>query len=371
MRFFTYFKTSILFLILAGGLLLSLHPSALAVSPRMYISTAEVTIDTIDCAGDPSEGYVNGTTHLRYSFGEPCAITKMTNGDIELQSGYFSQDLVPPSPVSSIWGVPGGLARSITLQWTAPGDNLRDDINLSGTRVQIATTTSRSDADTPSYWLSRRDTPDIWFTTSTIAAQSICTYRITGLIPNTSYFFHIWTLDQAANWSDLSGGGTTYAEPVILSVYVLDISTINFGVLETNFSSVSASGLVVRNDGNTTETYSLRAATGTTWPSNTVWDIANTPGDNVFALFTIFNATRPAAENFGAASGNDALTLNDIQCTDINYSMGYEKGSAIIPYMTSPLLSDNTAWFLIKTPLATSTTSSQIISIIYTASETE
>ncbi|MFH1369140.1 MAG: hypothetical protein ABII64_08440 [Elusimicrobiota bacterium] len=370
MRFFSVIKSSFTITFLAiGAVSLSVIPLH-ADSPRMHISTAEITMDGFDSGGDPADGYTGDDYALRYALGEPGGITKLSGANYVLQSGYFGQDLVAPANVSAIWHVPGGLARSITLQWRAPGDNERDDINLWGSRIHISTATDETSAENDSFWTSKRDEADFQISTAGVDAQAICSYRITGLVANVTYYFRMWNLDQAANWSDISTGGTTYARPVILSVYVVEPTTFNFGWQQTGISTVAANGIVVRNDGNTTETYLMRLTTGTIFPSDTVWDAGTEPGNNVFSLYSILNATAPQVENFGLVEGDDLLMLDDNTCSDTNYSMGYEKGDAVVPYMVSPLLSDNTCWFMLKTPLATSTTADQVITVIFTATET-
>lgn len=369
MRLFTLCRSSSKLLIALSGVFFFFCSVSFCDVPKLSISTVAIVTDSMDCGGNATSGYTSGTRYLIGTIGEPGGITKLSGGNYTMHGGFLGQDMIAPSNVSSIWRLPGGRARTISLQWAAPGDDERDYANISGSRIHIATTTSLTDAETPGYFESRRDYADIQISTSNVAAGSICTYTITGLIPNTSYYMRIWTLDQAANWSDLSIGGTTYAEPVILSVYVLDISTFDFGWQQTDISTVSASGLIVRNDGNTNETFLLRVSSGISWPSNTVWEPGPEPGPNVFSLYSVFNATRPQAENFGSLAGDDLLTLEDTQSSGVNHSMGYQSAENIPPYISAGLLSDNTSWFLLKTPLSTSTTSPQTISIIYSATE--
>lgn len=367
MRFFSIIRIISLAAVAAG---LMLAPAALfAANPLMTSTTVEVTLDNFDCGGTGAPGY-SAVDNLAFgSLGSPFCITRMSGGTYSLIAGFYAQDLVAPTAVTSIWNYNGGSARSVTLQWTAPGDNQRDDSLLWGSRFHISSTTVEASALDPNYWAAKRDNPDVIISTYNVTPLSICQYKVTGLNAGTTYYFRIWTLDQAGNWADLSGGGTTYARPVILSVYVVDPSTYDFGMQLTNISTISASGILVRNNGNVNEAYLIKITTGTTWPSNTVWDAGSSPGYDQFAMYTVFNSTRPSAPNFGSSPGDDLLALTPYQASMTNFSMGYQGGTAVPPEMDNPLLSDNTAWFLLKTPLATSTTSSQLITIIYTAIE--
>jgi hypothetical protein len=371
MRFFSICKIIAYIVILFALALLPAVSSAN--NPVMSSTTAtiplEMTLDNMDCGGNPAPGYSGSSTFLLGAIGSPGGVTVLTGGAYILNAGYYGQDLMAPSNVSSIWTIPNGLGMSITLQWTAPGDNERDDINLSGSRFHISSTTVLASAQSPGFWNSKRDSADIIISTANVAAKALCTYRITGLTADTTYYFRIWTLDQAANWSDLSSGGTTYAQTMILSVYVMDTSTYNFGWQQTGISTISPNGVLVRNDGNVVETYKLRVGTGTIWPANTVWLSSTTAGINRFVLYGVFNSTTPASSDFKNNEGDDILTPYNVTASITNFSMGNNSGSAVQPFMEKPLLSDNTIWFKLSTPLQTSTTAEQIIPVIITATQ--
>ena len=367
MHLFSFSRTPFRIAMLAALSLMA--PSFIyAGNPISQGTTQEITIDNFDSGGNAS-GATGSTGYLLGSFGIPMGVSTLSGGGYVLNAGYFGQDLVSPSIISSIWNVPGGTARSITLQWISPGDNERDDSNLVGSRFNISTTTVLGSAQDPLYWSTRRDTPDVIVSTANVAAKSLCTYQVTGLMPAVTYYFRIWTMDQATNWSDLSAGGTTFAQPVTLSVYVVDPSTFDFGWQQAAASTVSASGILVRNNGNTTEAYFLRVTTGTSWPANTVWKSSTTPATNQYVLYSMFNGTRPASTDFMDNEGNDIVTLYNILCDTTNFSMGNQAGKAVPPFMTQALLCDNTMWFKLKMPLLTSTTTAQILPVVITAEE--
>jgi hypothetical protein len=176
-------------------------------------------------------------------------------------------------------------------------------------------------------------------------------------------------MDQATNWSELSMGGTSYGQPVFLSVYVVDPSTYDFGWQTAGASTVAVNGVLVRNNGNANETYKLRVTTGTLWPAQTVWMSSTTAATNRFVLYSMFNSTRPASTDFGDKEGDDIVTPYDIFCDATNFSMGNVSGNNVPPLMTQVLLCDNTMWFKFKMPLLTSTTNAQTIPIVITATE--
>ena len=370
MRFFSIHRINFVLLVNAAFTLMMLS-IIYAATPKKSGTTREVTVDNVDSGGS-SAGVMGSSNFVLGSFGSPVGVVTQTgpaNGFV-VNAGYLGQDLVAPSMVSSIWSIPGR-ARAITLQWTAPGDNERDDKILSGSRFHISTTTVLTDAQDPGFWAAKRDHPDVVISTYGVNAQSLCSYAITGLIPNLTYYLRIWTMDQATNWSDLSSGGTTYGQPVILSVYVVDPSTCDFGWETPGTSTVAANGVLVRNNGNVLETYSLSLQTGTIIPGDLAWEAGDTPSTNRFTMYSVFNASRPETADFNASEGDDIITLHDIDAGNLNYTIGNVHAVNILPWMIDSLSSDTTMWLRLDTPLSVATTAEQQITIRVTASESQ
>jgi len=272
--------------------------------------------------------------------------------------------LVTPGMITDLSAATGIRGRTIELNWTAPGDDGYIGTLTEGSAFAIQRSTwsdvvwSTGSADT------------IIISTQNVNPGERQYYTLTGLDSGALYYIAIWTRDDMGNWSIRSSTTSTSAQVVVLSVYVLDVSTYNFGALSTQISTVSVSGIVIRNDGNVNETYSLRVTTGTSWPAATIWQSSTTTGNNQFVLYGIFKDTQPHSGNFGENPGNDIITLDNQKASLANFSDGTHQGAGIELYVISPLLSDTTIWFKLKTPIATSTTDYQTIPVTFTAEET-
>lgn len=341
--------------------------------PAKSNGSVEITFDSVDEGGNPVAGLtgVDGSAMI-FSLGAPGGITTLQGGSYSLELGYFAQDLVAPSAVASFAAGTTGLAGQIGLSWTAPGDNLTGDRLLPGSRFHIASTTVLTDAMNEGFWQHKRDTADIIISTGNINPGDVLRYTVTGLSYGQTYYFRIWTLDQAANWSDLGNPANGQALLRILSVYVVDPSTYDYTEAPTNYSVVAASGVLVRNNGTVNETYFLRISTSLTQPEFSVWSASTTPGNNTYALYAVFASTKPDAANYGDSEGDDILTLTDISASTVNFTYGNKPGGTNIPpFDYQPLLSDTPLWFKLKTPLATSTTGQQVIPVVITATETQ
>jgi hypothetical protein len=108
---------------------------------------------------------------------------------------------------------------SITLQWTAPGD----DGNV-GTASQYDLRYSTSNIDN-SNWASATQVSG---EPAPLPAGSQQTFTVTGLQPGTRYYFAIKTGDEVPNWSSLSNIATrTTASDVIPPANIMDLATSN------------------------------------------------------------------------------------------------------------------------------------------------
>ena len=280
--------------------------------------------------------------------------------------------LIAPAAVTNLTALPALRGRSIDLAWTAPGDNvMTGDITGGAYRLKYSTYVDGGDSFwNGGDWTDRTYKYEMIWSTDTSPGQDEA-LNITALSPGTTYYFRLWTRDRFEdNWSNISNGATSWAQVVNLSVYVLDSSTYNFGAVPTQISTVSLNGIIVRNDGNVNASYLLRIATGTVPPANTIWDTSTTIGANRFVLKTMFKNAQPLDGDFGAAAGDDVLTLEDIYATGVNFSDGTHEGRYIEPFLAAPLLSDTTLWFRLSTPLSTSTTEYQTIPVVITSEET-
>lgn len=105
----------------------------------------------------------------------------------------------------------------VSLQWTAPGDD-----GMVGTAAQYDLRRSLTPITAATFALAIRVTN----TPAPAASGTRQTFNVTGLLPNTSYYFALKTADERGNWSNISnviqrttGSGTVGVDdaPLVLS----------------------------------------------------------------------------------------------------------------------------------------------------------
>ncbi len=123
-------------------------------------------------------------------------------------------DTTPPSAVTNL-AASNPASNSIKLTWTAPGDD-----GNTGTASQYDIRYSTSPI-TDSNWnsatqVSGEPTP--------LVAGSSETFTVTGLSPDTTYYFALKTADEVPNWSAISNSpsGTTSSDPQPGDVIIWD-----------------------------------------------------------------------------------------------------------------------------------------------------
>ncbi len=198
-------------LILAVAFLCSSQRKAWAI-PVYSSGETEITFDTLDSGGAAVPGITNGTSWMIYSLGEPGGVTRLSGGGFELFAGYYGQDLLPPSAVANLLCFLQPAKGTVDLTWSSPGDDLAEGRLLSGSRIYIASTTVASEAENEGYWYGRRnfDATEVKIATHTVYPGDTCVVSLGGLIEGVTYYFRVWTLDQAANWSEISNGPSLY-----------------------------------------------------------------------------------------------------------------------------------------------------------------
>ena len=138
-------------------------------------------------------------------------------------------DVTPPSTITDL-AASNPTSDSITLTWTAPGDD--GDVGVAS-QYDIRYSTSPIDEGN-------------WDTAMQVIGEpppklagSEESFVVTGLSPGTRYYFAIKTTDEVPNWSDLSNvasGMTSLVSPVLLSPP--DGSTIDTLTVELEWSAV-------------------------------------------------------------------------------------------------------------------------------------
>ncbi|MEW6103576.1 MAG: putative Ig domain-containing protein [bacterium] len=123
--------------------------------------------------------------------------------DVETITITVKTDATPPGTITDL-SVATVTSRSITLTWTTPGDD---------GYVGTATT---YDLRWATYTITSDNFGSVTTSTRTKVTQPAYgteTFIVTGLQPNTTYWFAIKTADEVPNWSDLSNVATRTTTP--------------------------------------------------------------------------------------------------------------------------------------------------------------
>jgi hypothetical protein len=138
-----------------------------------------------------------------------------------LYGGYLGQDLIPPSSADDLTALVNPWTKELFLSWTSPGDDLTTVPLVNGSRIFIATTTVEAQAANESYWYGRRNSADceVKLSTGPINPGQKVSHTFANLAEKTTYYFVIFTLDQANNWSSISAIQSLYIiyapEPIV------------------------------------------------------------------------------------------------------------------------------------------------------------
>ena len=125
------------------------------------------------------------------------------------KSTFLSGDSTAPNAVTDLGVTAPSEPSRVDLTWTAPGDDGGSG-NLSG-EFRIAYTTITADAQNPSYWST--STAQVTISTSGVSAGSSQSGIVKGLDQGgATYYFRVWSRDDALNWSSLSDGATTWVK---------------------------------------------------------------------------------------------------------------------------------------------------------------
>jgi hypothetical protein len=281
-------------------------------------------------------------------------------------------DADAPAAVGDLVAETDIFAYRIKLTWTSPGDNWGSAPLPAGSSYYIMYTTISELAENIFWWESSKSTGcQIIISTGPVEINTPELYIAGGLEEGVTYYFRMWVVDNAGNWSEISNAATAWAQWYILGVEVLtDPATYyDFGWLETNISSIAAFALNIKNTGTVYETYKLRLTTG---PPYTVWDSSTTNYYDRFVLQGIFYKSEetPLNQYFNSSAGDDVIIYwGSIPASGTNFARDEglieDKGIYVYP------LTSRALWFRLTTPLAVSTTEQQIIPVVIHAEESQ
>ena len=287
-------------------------------------------------------GLTRGTT---YYFALKTVDDRPNTSDISNMPYTIPTDKVPPSQITTISALTGTYPGEINLTWTAPGNDIWERTLGLGSKFII-----QSSSWTEVVWSTTNAL--ITISTSNVPPLSIQNYIVTGLSEDVTYYFRIWTVDEWNNHSSISNGATAQAQVTIISIYVSD-TIYDYGGIPANSINISTEAVIVINNGNVKETYSIKCS------SSSRWSLGSSPGADTFSIQSAFHSSEPTAGNF---ENQDILTDALQQCTTAVFSIdGTHNGKEV------PVNAQRKLWLSLKTPLSTSTTAQQEMSITITA----
>jgi len=333
---------------------LSLALPVFASVPVMSGSGKEVTMDVFGIAGSTMTG--TGDKYLNYCTGEPGGVTGLSNGTKELQAGFYCQDIYPPSAVTNLTGMAGDYARTISLSWTAPGNDYDEgDIGPGSTEGKYELHYSSVSA----YVWGGCPYQTTW---STSTSQADVQARIiTGLLAGNTYYFWLKTADEELNWSDLSNKSTAPAQEVVLSVY-LSTDTYNFYDVPVGQSTHTISVITVTNNGTVYENYGISCATTTPGSDWTPGVTGESPAHNKFVLKSVFHPSQCGPSEFDTWD----TVEEDIKWSQATstFTAGSQTGVNV-----DIKNDDRNIWFRLEMPTSISTGEQQKITVTVTAEE--
>ena len=192
-------------------LLTQIASSIYSAVPKMAAEGKTIVLTVFSCAGSTRSVL---TQSLYYTFSEPGCISTFYDTNKKVQLGFFcyqpAGDFTPPASITDFKAFTSEYIGCIDLQWVAPGDNgLNGNIIGGMFAIQYSSWTNFQDI----VWSTQN--AQIFISTGSVLEPvvplSTRYYTITGLLPAVTYYFRIWTRDDANNWSDISVGATTYA----------------------------------------------------------------------------------------------------------------------------------------------------------------
>ncbi|HOW28903.1 MAG TPA: fibronectin type III domain-containing protein [Elusimicrobiota bacterium] len=335
--------------------LLSVHLfCAPASAVEMASGSKRITRSSVNQGGSGSSPMSSDGYRVRGTAGEN------STGTMSSSSKKVSDGLVKiyyyPGTITTITPTPGTSSGEINLSWSAPGA----DGALRTSSAYVIKFSTHPNAITSQNYFEHTATT-FKLETNTHSPGTTETFTLTGLQPGTSYYVAIEARDADKNQGYLSNSTYTWAQISLLSVSIEnengDPDMYGFGTIDMSSAVVSTATIRVTNTGTTAATWSLRAATIT---ADSPWQLTTgSLGTDLFRLSAGFDEVKPSSTTFGS---EDRLIPTDAASSVTKFSIDSSTTGVNVGINNSRLI-----WFLIETPLATSTTDQQSIQVTVTA----
>ena len=203
-------------------------------------------------------------------------------------------DVVAPSTVTTLSAHEGAAGDEIVLTWDSPGDNGGAD-NVTGTYlIQYATyTVAWSTSATPT------DATTVTISTTNAVPGSAEIHTRTGFTAGLTYYFVLWTADEAPNWSEVSNTASVLLppSPPTGSLTARSQTTItggwDFSVGSSSYTfvvSTEATNPPVEVVGSST-TVALSATVSSLTPNTTYFGFTQSCNDAGCSSYTAFSST--------------------------------------------------------------------------------
>ncbi len=150
-------------------------------------------------------------------------------------------DITAPAAVTSLSAQAGTTEGQITLSWISPGDD-----NWSGTLVSGSMFKVQYSTYTEVVWSTSN--AQVIISTSGVSPLFAIRYSLFAMSPGATYFFRLWTRDEAFNWSGISNAATTWAQvDVTPPAVITDLTAavgVNSGEINLQWTSPGDDGTV-------------------------------------------------------------------------------------------------------------------------------
>lgn len=303
------------------------------------------TRNSINSGGTRKTG---STFQLDSAIGET-APSSASAGGFMLRSGLMTYYFYPGT-ITNLVASSDTYAGSVKLTWTADGADgststatsyvIKWDTKTIGSQAAFEGATTYAQTITPA------------------APNSAEAFTLSNLDRDTTMYVRIVARDSDKNQSYLSNAVSTATAAAAISLSITQ-TDLDFGSLALTSSVVHGTTVRVTHNGNVRQDYLLKAATATT---DTPWSLGSPVDINVVELRSAFHATQPSSTSFAA---NDVLTYANQTPTSAVFSIdGSTTGTNVGINEIRDL------WLNLRTPLQSSTTFQQQLTLTITAQET-